>query len=301
MTGVGLFLGPAIGAAFMLSTDSFQTPLFVAGLGLLLSVLPLSFIRTAATHVHPAEQVSAWQEMRTGWQFIRRHDHVWQVLLCLLHLTLLEGAVNPLITPHAHQLGLGPGVTGIFFSAYGLGGLIGAPLVVVLAKRLGASTTLLLTGMLAPVGIVIIGLMDNHVGALAAFMLTALAGTNLNVIVLTVLQRLTPSKIQGRVFGVEQTSIGIAWVFSLATITGFLAIWSSPNTQMLFLVIGGVGFWNFLACWFWHHREIRSACEMCEPRIQVLGAVCRLICRSRSPLSGTACRVICGSQLRCCH
>jgi MFS family permease len=133
----------------------------------------------------------------------------------------------------------------------GFGGLIGAPLAAVLARRLSLSMTLLLTGLLTPIGALFIGLMDNLEAALVAIMLVHLAGASLNVVVITVLQRLTPLKMQGYVFGVEQTLMGIAWVVSLATITGGMAI--SPeevNIQRLFLLIGGVGFLMILNCWF---------------------------------------------------
>jgi MFS family permease len=176
MTGLGLFLGPAISAALILFTNDFQVSLIVAGLGLLLSLLPLSFIPDTATSVSPVETVNFWQEMRTGWQFMRQHDHVWKVLLCLMHFTLVMGVVTPLITSLSHNLGLGPEGTGVFFAALGLGGLLGAPLAVVLAKRLGTSMTLLLTGLLAPVGIFSIGLTDTQVSVMSALLLTAMAG-----------------------------------------------------------------------------------------------------------------------------
>ena len=300
MTGLGLFLGPAISAALIVLTGGFQTPLLVAGLGLLLSVPPLLLVPAPATRAPSVERGrSIWQEMRTGWQFIRRHSAVWQVLFYLVHFTLVMGAVMPLITPLAHKLGLGSEGTAVFFSAVGLGGLIGAPLAVVLAKRLSLSAVLLLTGLLAPVGALFLGLMGNLEGALAAVTLIALAGASLNIIVVTVLQRLTPLKMQGCVFGVEQTLLGIAWVVSLGMITGGLAIWpEGANGQLLFLLVGGVGLLTFVAGWFRYRHQIQAACEKCEPRLQVLGAVCQVICESGFQLSGIACRVIGGGHAR---
>lgn len=299
VAGLGLFLGPAISAGLILLIGSFQVSLLVAGLGLLLSVPPLLFVPAPATHPPSIEPMSIWHEMRTGWRFIRRHSPVWQVLLCLVYFTLVMGAVTPLITPLAHHLGLGSEGTGIFFSAVGLGGLIGAPLAVVLARRLSTAVALLLTGLLAPLGVLFIGLTGNLTGALAAITLTALAGASLNVIVTTVLQRLVPLKIQGCVFGVEQTLLGLAWLVSLATITGGTALWpQEETTRLLFLLAGGLGLVAFLASWFWFRHQIQSACQRCEPRFQVLGAVCQVMCESRSQVSSAACRVICGNQLR---
>jgi MFS family permease len=303
VTGVGLFFGPAISAALTLLTGSFQVPLLVAGLGLLLSALPLLSISAPGADTRPDEQVSIWREMRTGWQFIRQHKPVWRVLFCLAHFTLVMGAMMPLITPLSREFGLGTEGTegtGLFFSAVGFGALIGAPVAALLAKRLNPSVILLLAGLLAPSGALFIGLIDNLEGALVAIMLVHLAGASLNVIVVTVLQRLTPLKIQGYVFGVEQTLMGIAWVVSLATITGGLAILPEEvNTQVLFLLVGGAGFLIILTCWFRYRHQIQTACEMCEPRLQVLGAVCQAVCRSQLPVPGVTCRTICGSQRGC--
>ncbi len=297
VTGIGLFLGPAIGATLTLLTGGFQVPLFVAGLGLLLSALPLLSIPAPRAGGRSVAQVSVWQEMRTGWQFVRKHSSVWAVLLCLVHLTLVIGAAMPLITPLAHDLGLGSEGSGIFFSALGLGGLIGAPFAILLFKRLGPSMALLLTGLLAPAGIFLTGLVDSLEGALAAILLSAVAAASLNIVVITILHRLTPPKNQGSVFGVQQTLLGLAWVVSLATITGGMAV--SPghiSTQALFLWVGGAGLLMALGCWSWHRRQFQLAARMCGPRIQVLGAVCQAICRSPIRVSGGTCRAICGSQ-----
>jgi MFS family permease len=222
------------------------------------------------------------------------------VLLCQVYFALIMGAVTPLITPLAHEFGLGSGGIGLFFSAVGLGGLLGAPLAVVLARWLQTSVVLLLSGLLAPLGLLFIGVTDSHAGALAAILLTAMAGASLNVIVITVLQRLTPSKIQGCVFGVGQSLLGIAWVISLATISGVMAVWpEGVSVQPLLIVVGGIGFLLFLAGWYRYRRQIQPACESCVPRLKNLGALCRAICESPSRVSAGACRLICGAQIQC--
>lgn len=298
---VGLFLGPAVGATLTLLTGGFHVALFVAGLGLLLSALPLLFIPAPKAGGRSVAQVSLWQEIRSGWQFVRKHSPVWAVLLCLVHLTLIIGAAMPLITPLAHHLGLGSEGTGVFFSAVGLGGLIGAPLAILLFKRLGASTALLLTGLLAPAGIFLTGLVDSLEGALAAILLSAVAAASLNIVVITILQRLTPPKNRGSVFGVQQTLLGLAWVASLAAVTGGTAMWPGQiNIQALFLSVGGAGLLMALGCWLWHRRQLQLAVKTCKPRIQVLGAVCHAVCRSQLRVSGVTCRAICGSQGGCC-
>ncbi len=302
VAGLGLFLGPAISAALIVLTDGFQTPLFVAGLGLLLSAVPLLSIPAPGARVRSVEQVGIWREMRSGWQYIRKHGPVSKVLLCLVHYTLIMGAAMPLITPLAHKLGLGSEGTGVFFSAVGLGGLIGAPLAIVLFKRVGPSMALLLSGLLVPVGLSLTGLMDSLEGALAGILLAHMAAASLNIIVVTILQRLTPLKSQGSVFGVVQTLLGLAWVVSLGVMTGGMALWPGQiNMQALFLLISGVGLLLVLVCWLSYRRDIQIACGMCEPRIRGLGAVCRAICMLHLQAAPAARWAICGSQCKGCH
>lgn len=227
--------------------------------------------------------------MRAGWRFIRQHSSIRRVLTCLVHITLVMGAIMPLMTPLAHELGLGSAGSGIFFTAVGLGGLIGAMVAVVQAGRLSPSAIILLSGLLMPVGALFVGLLDNLGGILVAIALIHLAEANLNIIVITILQRLTPLNMQGYVFGVVQTLLGIAWIVSLATITGAMALWpQTGKTQNLFLLIGAVGIFTILACFYWYKRGLHSVCNVCESRFQVLGIICQVICKSHFWVSSTA-------------
>jgi len=285
ITGLGLLIGPALSAALILQTDNFQTPLLVAGLGLLLSVPPLLFVPAPAAPAKGTQLVepsNLWIEIRAGWHFIRQHSPIRRVLACLVHITLIMGAIMPLVTPLAHDLGLGSEGSGIFFSAIGLGGLVGALIAVVQARWQSPSTIILLSGLLMPIGAMFIGLSDKLESILIAIALIHLAEASLSIIVITILQRLTPLKMQGYVFGVVQTLLGIAWIVPLATITGSTALWpQTGNTQTLFLLIGSVGILTILTCWFWYRSQVRAACERCKGHYQVLGAICQAISKTR--------------------
>ncbi len=256
VTSLGLIIGPALSAALMLQTNDFQTALLLAGSGLLLSGLPLLFMPepTKRTQEEPA---TIWKEIRAGWQFIRQHSPIRRVLSCLVHITLIMGAIMPLITPLAHDLGLGFEGSGIFFAAVGLGGLVGAVIAVVQARWQTPSTIILLAGLLMPIGALFIGLLDTLEFILVAIGLIHVAEASLSIIVITILQRLTPLKMQGYVFGVVQALLGITWIISLAIITGSTALWpQAGNTQNVFLLIGGIGIVTILACWFWYQRQV---------------------------------------------
>ena len=162
----------------------------------------------------------------------------------------------PLVTPLAHDLGLGSKGSGIFFSAIGLGGLVGAVIAVVQARWQSPSSIILLAGLLMPMGAIFIGLFDKLESILIAIAVIHAAEASLSIIIITILQRLTPLKMQGYVFGVFQTLLGTAWIVSLVTITGSTALWSQKgDTQNVFLLIGIIGMLAILACWFWYKRQ----------------------------------------------
>ncbi|NIQ09003.1 MAG: hypothetical protein GWO23_04825, partial [Gammaproteobacteria bacterium] len=72
---------------------------------------------------------------------------------------------------------------GIFFTAVGLGGLIGAMVAMVQAGRQSPSAIILLAGLLMPVGALFVGLLDNLEGILVAIALIHLAEASLSIIV----------------------------------------------------------------------------------------------------------------------
>jgi len=283
VTSLGLFIGPALSAALMLHTKDFQLPLLVAIMGVMLSLPPLLFVPTPSKKEPVGEQSNIWIEMRTGWQFIRQHYPIRRVLICLVHITLIMGAIMPLITSLAHDLGLGSEGSGIFFSAIGLGGLVGAVVAVMQARWQSPSAIIFLSGLVIPVGAVFIGLLKNLESILIAIALIHLADASLSIIVITILQRLTPLKMQGYVFGVVQTLLGITWTISLATVTGGKALWpQTGNTQKWFLLIGGVGTLTILTCLLWYRSQIKARISR---KMKLLGdyTVGRLLVAQRSP------------------
>lgn len=302
LTGLGLFIGPAIGAVLALLTDGYNVPLMVAGLGLLFSMLPLLLVAAPPSRGLARKRASMWWEMRTGWQFIRKHSPIWKVLMCLVNVTMIFGVVTPLLTPLARHIGLGAEGTGVLMSAMGLGGLLGPWLATWAFHRLKLSTALLLSGLLAPAGLIWVGLIDRPQSVFAAITLTALAGASMNVIVTTILQRLTPSDRQGYVLGAEQALLGIAWIASLAATTGGASVWlKEGDPQTMLLIFGGFGFLSLLICWFWNRRPVQNICEMCEPRFRLSSIACWMFHGAGLPMSRVACCALCGKQCRGCY
>jgi MFS family permease len=301
LAGVGSFVGPAIAAVLLVANENFGLLLLVAGAGWLLSIPPLVMIRAKPRTPIAARRLSFFDEMQVGWRLIQKRRTISQVLTCLIIAALILGAITLLFTPLSRQLGLGPEGTGIFFSALGLGYLLGPFIATVLFKRIRLSNVLLISGLLAPIGLVLIGTLENLAGVLVAIALVSAAGASLNVIVTTITQRLTPPNHRGSVLGTEQALIGLAWIVSLGAVTGVTAVWDAEsNARLLFIVLGSIGFISILSCWFWNKRPIRAACELCEPRFRLSSVACWALQGVPFGLSGAGCGVICGKECQCC-
>jgi len=301
LAGAGSFIGPAMAAVLLLASDGFGLPLFVAGIGWLLSVPPLAMIQVKSEMPPAGLRLSFLEEVRTGWRLMRRRNTIMQVVTCLVIAAFFLGAITPLFTPLSRQLGLGAEGTGVFFSALGFGYLIGPVIAVALFKRMRTSTSLLIAGLLAPIGLLLVGALENLPGVLIAIALVSTAGAGVNVIVTTITQRLTPPDHRGSVLGTEQTFTGLAWIVSLGVITSITAAWdAASNIRLLFLLLGGIGFISILGCWLWNKRPIRLACAQCEPPFGLASMACKALQAAPFGFSGAACGTICGTECQCC-
>lgn len=302
LSGVGSFIGPAIAGMLFLASDDFAPALLGAGGGWLLSLLPLTMIQMKPGNPIALRRTFPIEEIRNGWHLIRKRSTITKVLWCLIVATLLLGAVTPLITPLSRQFGLGSEGTGVFFSALGFGTLIGPLIATGLFKRLHLSTTLLIVGLLAPVGLIVVGMLNHLQGVLIAIAVAATAGTGLNVIVTTVTQRLSRSSHHGTVFGTQQTLLGIAWILALAATTGLTALWElESKVRMLFVALGGSGFLAILSCWTWNRQSIRKTCDLCESELRIASVACQIVHGPPSQMSATLCGIICGEGCGRCY
>lgn len=299
ISGAGSFVGPALITVLLLVSDSLILPLLVTGLGSLLSIPTLALIRVRPNTNWAASDINVWTEIRRGWQVVQKRLTIRQVLLCLINITLLLGAVMPLFTLLARQFGLGSEGTGIFFTALGFGYLMGPFLAAALFKKMHLSTALFLAGLLGPIGVMLIGVVQNLVIVLVAVGLIAVTSAGINVMVTTVVQRLSPLERQGSVLGLQQALVGLAWTVSLAMTTGVTAVWENLNIQLLFLGLGAYGSMAIIGCWLWSKRSIRFGCEMCEAGSRTLQFACWVSRVSPFPLPGMVTSGLCGKACSC--
>jgi MFS family permease len=251
LTGIGLFLGPSIGALIYLLGNDLTLPFIVAAGLFFLAANPVALRASKGSWLTSIQPMGVLEELRISWRHIAKNKPIREVLMCLSISTMTFGAIMPMLTPLARHESFGSEGSGIFVAALGLGWMLGPLSVRPLIRRMNLTYALLITGLLTPAAAFAIGLIPSVPGILAALTVSAFAGASLNVIVTTILQRLTPIDKQGCVFGAQQTFSGFVWVLSVALITGVLTV-LPPQTDPrgIFYPIGVIGALLVLACWW---------------------------------------------------
>lgn len=240
--GVGQFAGPALaGVVMAVATPGISLMVFAA-LTLVATVLTTGF-----PPVSPPDPVSASIDgagLRVGLRRLRQ-DAPSRAPIAIVGIDgVVEGAVDVLLVVLAIDvLMLGDGGAGYLNAALGVGAIIGGLGSYALVGRRNLSFPLLVTGLLTGAAMLLIAALPR------AAVMVAAAGIGFGVIAMitkTMLQRLTPGHLMGRMFGwLEGVQLGglalgsalaplaIAWVgatasfglFGLAVPVAVLLFW----------------------------------------------------------------------------
>ena len=220
-------------AAFIINSISFLVSAWSVWL------IPEDVVRTAATGNNQPEHRSYWSDIREGWAYIVAHGPVAAILLINIIWATGGGAINLICdrlggVVFAGQHGIdGDSAVAAFYFANGLGLLIG----MLIARRVGSQMELLgrtvafIGWMLILQGVVLalMGLMPSLV--LACVMLLV-SRTVLGVefaVQDTLLMRLVPDNLRGRVITTDRASELLLWSFS-TTIAGWSLSFIVPRT-----------------------------------------------------------------------
>jgi MFS family permease len=257
LTGLGLFLGPASGAALYLIWNNPVLPFLAASAAFILAMLPLVLLRTSSS-TKKMNSPPLMVEVRIGWRHIVRNRSVWEVLMCLSISSAIFGALMPTLTLLAKRMDLGSEGTGVLVAAIGLGWLLGPLTTNSLIQKLSYTKALLLTGLVTPLAILAIGFTSSIPEILIGLALAAFAGAGLNVIVMSIIQRLTPKHIQGSVVGTQQALSGLVWIASATSTTILLGLPQfQVNPRALYFPLGALGALSTIACWAFGQGTLR--------------------------------------------
>ena len=241
------FLGPAIGA-FLLAVSSVEVTFLFTALALFWSGAFALTLRPRVSE-EPAAAAGApggWlDDVREGVRVVRE-DAGLMLLVGLFGVqTLIAGALSVFTVVIALELlDAGTAWVGILDAAAGVGALAGVALVNRLTRdRLsnGVIAGLLLWGL----PLLLIALVDTRAAAIAALLLIGIGDTSIDVASYTLVQRLVPEQLLGRVFGVVETVViaGLAvgaliapLVIELLGIDGALIAFACLPVTILFAI-----------------------------------------------------------------
>ena len=234
---VGSFAGPAIGGLLLAVTS--PGVVFAATAGAFVwSALNVARIpSTPAPHEDAAEE-ALHREALAGFQAIFRVPSLRLVVGLYSAQTLVAGALNVLVVVAAFELlDLGRGGPGLLNSAVGIGGLIGAGVALGLVGLRGLGTAFAFGLVLWGLPLILFGAWPETAAAIVFLGLLGVGNTLVDVSGLTLLQRMAPEEVLGRVFGVLESlvvaTLGLGAILAPLLVSLFGVRWALVTTGVL--------------------------------------------------------------------
>jgi len=200
------FLGPAVGAGLLVLSSvevvfAFTAAALVWSAAFVLTLHPREQELSGGGEAHPG----LVREVKAGVGAVAG-DRGVALLVGLLGLqTLIAGALTVFVVVVAlDKLEAGQGWVGLMDAAAGVGALAGVAVVGRLLIRRRLSTGVLIGLVLWGVPLLLVALVDSRVAVLAAMLLIGIGDTAIDVSSITLLQRVLPESILGRVFGLYE-------------------------------------------------------------------------------------------------
>ncbi len=226
LESIGSIIGPALGGlalALFGVTPAFLVPIVAYSL----SALAITRVRTPehaageavgdGVEDADAERADEHAGMLAGIAAIVRTGDLRVLVGLVSAQVLVAGALNVLTVVVALQLlGGGDGQVGLLLGAIGIGGLLGALPALALANRVRLTTTFGIGLAVWGAPIAVLAIAPSLGLALVMFAIVGVGNTLVDVSGISLLQRATPDRLLGRVFGVlESVIIGSAAIGAL--------------------------------------------------------------------------------------
>jgi MFS family permease len=201
---VGMFAGPALGG-LLVAVSSTGVVFAVTAGAFLWSALLIARIERQEPPIERADEAAGVARGAfSGFATVARDQHARLIVGLVAAQTLVAGALNVLVVVIALGLvDLGSAGVGLLNSAIGIGGLLGALVLLGQARRLAARLALGIVLWGAP--LVLVGVWPNR---LLVFLLLGIVGVGnslVDVSALTLLQRAVSNDVLARVFGVLES------------------------------------------------------------------------------------------------
>ncbi len=228
--GLGMFVGPAL-AGLVLAVSGLEATFALMAAALLWSALMLLPIKEPRTSRGSRERTPLREHLFRGFGVTWRTPDLRLLTGVLSGQALTAGCINVLIVVTAlGLLELGQGGVGLLDAAVGIGGLVGAFVIVPLVGRRRLTVPLVIGALLWGLPLVVIGAWPQTASAFLALALVGVGNTLVDVAGFTLLQRIAPDDVLARVFGVVETvfylAIGAGSILAALLVEGLGARWA---------------------------------------------------------------------------
>ena len=217
----GSLFGPMIGG-YIEENLGFQSVFFITGALMLIAFITTAlFVKESFTR----EDKKALS-VKDVWHIVPEKSLTITMFVTFFILTVALYSVEPIITVYITQLSGNTShvalLAGMAFSASGLANIIAAPRLGKLSDKIGAQKVLLVA--LVAAGLVLIpqALVKNPWQLMGLRFLLGLAVAGLNPSVNTIVKKITPDSLTGRVFGLSM-SAGYLGIFGGSVLGGQVA------------------------------------------------------------------------------
>ena len=237
MESLAFFAGPAIGALLITLTDV-PTVFFLNAATFVLSMLLVLAIRPEAAATAPTtdpdpegasdgDEASPGflAEVTAGFRLIVQDKNLFLVIAECAAQTVVAGAASVyLVLIAVDILGTGPKGIGYLDSVFGVGAVVGGFYAISRATRHRLARDMTAGVLLWSLPLLLVAVWPTPVGAFAAVLLLGFGNPMVDVNLDTIVQRITPDAVLGRVFGALE-AVAIAAMAVGAAVMPFLADW----------------------------------------------------------------------------
>lgn len=253
IASIGSFAGPALGGILLAITNVETVFLCTAGT-FALSALQVARIRAEpppARVAEPGEERRIAREVFAGFAAIGKVPGLRVLVMLYCAQTVVAGALGVLIVVASIRLlGLGSSGVGYLNSAFGIGGLAGAAVAVLLVARQKLASDFAIGTLLWGIPLILIGVFPSPAAALVLIAFIGIGDTLVEVAAPTLLQRAVPDEVLGRVFGaVESMIIGAMGIGAAAApaLVNVIGVRGALIASGAVLPVLGLAFWHKLA------------------------------------------------------
>lgn len=251
----GSLLGPMIGG-FIEDIVGLRPVFFITG-ALVFAAFIITLIFVKESFVRDDQKAMSLKEV---WNSVPEKSLTIVLCLTVFIITLGLYSLEPIVTVYVSQLAKNMGhvalIAGVIFSASGLANIIAAPQLGKLSDKVGAQKVIVVALVAAGIFYIPQAFVTNPWQLLGLRFLLGLTMGGLNPSVNTLVKKITPGALTGRVFGVTISAMYLG-VFFGSTLGGQIA--AAYGIRNVFFVTSALLLLNAVWAYFHIYKKLRNS------------------------------------------